>query len=62
MRQSLGGRIVRGALFARLKDRAVEYLRDPDRLRDLVQQGSRKASAAGRAGASTRTSRSRAWY
>lgn len=51
MRQGLGGRIVRGALFARLKDRAVEYLRDPDKLRDLVQRGSLKASEAGRSGA-----------
>lgn len=51
MRQGLGGRIVRGALFTRLKDRAVEYLRDPDKLRDLVQQGSLKANQAGRSGA-----------
>ena len=51
MHQGLGGRIVRGALFARLKDRAVEYLRDPDKLRDLVHRGSLKASEAGRAGA-----------
>lgn len=50
MRDGLGGRIVRGALFARLKNRALEYLRDPDKLRDLVQQGSRKANDAGREG------------
>ena len=50
MRQELGKRIVRGTLFARLKNKALVYLRDPDKLRDLVQKGSSKASAAGRGG------------
>ena len=39
----LGGRIVRGALFARLMTRAVEFLKDPDKLRDLVQSAGSKA-------------------
>jgi uncharacterized membrane protein YkvA (DUF1232 family) len=47
----LGGRIVRGALFAKLKDRAVEYLKDPDKLRDLTRQAGAKASQSGRTGA-----------
>lgn len=50
MRVELGKRIVRGALFARLKARATEYLKDPDKLRDLVQKGSLKATETGRRG------------
>ncbi len=42
-----GGRIARGALFARLKEHASAYLRDPDKLHDLVQKAKGKAEAAG---------------
>jgi uncharacterized membrane protein YkvA (DUF1232 family) len=50
MREGFGGRIVGGALFTELKHKALGYLRDPDKLRDLIQRGSRKADAAGRTG------------
>ena len=39
----LGSRIVRGAFFARLMTRATEFLKDPDKLRDLVQSAGSKA-------------------
>ena len=51
MADQLGSRIVRGALFTRLKARAVEYLRDPDKLRDLTRQAGSKADASARSGA-----------
>ena len=47
MRNGLGGRIVRGALFARLTTKAITYLKDPDKLRDLVQKTKAKADGAG---------------
>ena len=47
MDNGFGGRIGRGALFTRLKDKASAYLRDPDKLRDLVQQAKSKADASG---------------
>jgi uncharacterized membrane protein YkvA (DUF1232 family) len=42
----LGGRIVRGAFFARLMTRALELLKDPDKLRALVQSAGTKAEGA----------------
>lgn len=51
MENGFGGRIARGALFKRLKDKALTYLTDPDKLRDLVQQARGKAEAAGGGGA-----------
>lgn len=53
MDKGFGGRIARGALFTRLKDNAGAYLRDPDKLRDLVQKAKGKADAAGASGALT---------
>ena len=50
MDSGFGGRIARGALFARLKEKALAYLREPDRLRDLLQQAKGKADAAGGSG------------
>ena len=47
----LGSRIVRGALFSQLKDKAIAYLKDPDKLRDLTRQASSKAAASARTGA-----------
>ena len=47
MDRGFGSRIARGALFTRLKDKASAYLRDPDKLRDLVQQARNKADASG---------------
>jgi uncharacterized membrane protein YkvA (DUF1232 family) len=44
---NLGSRIAHGAFFGRLKGRALRYLRDPEKLQDLVQQGWTKAGAAG---------------
>ena len=46
MSAGLGGRIVRGALFAKLMSRALELLKDPDRLRNLIQTAGAKADAA----------------
>jgi uncharacterized membrane protein YkvA (DUF1232 family) len=46
MGTGLGGRIVRGALFARLTTRAIAYLKDPDKLHDLVQRTKTKADGA----------------
>jgi uncharacterized membrane protein YkvA (DUF1232 family) len=51
MAAKLGSRIVRGALFAQLKDKAVGYLKDPDKLRDLTRQATSKADASARTGA-----------
>ena len=51
MADRLGSRIARGALFAQLKQRAVEYLKDPDKLRDLTRQAASKADASARSGA-----------
>jgi uncharacterized membrane protein YkvA (DUF1232 family) len=51
MSGKLGNRIVRGALFAQLKEKAIGYLRDSDKLRDLAQQAGRKAEASARSGA-----------
>ncbi len=50
MDKGFGGRIARGVLFARLKEKATAYLRDPDKLRDLVQKAKGKAEAAGASG------------
>ena len=46
MREGFGSRIVQSPFFARLKERAVGYLRDPDKLRDLIQRGRSKAGGA----------------
>jgi uncharacterized membrane protein YkvA (DUF1232 family) len=51
MAGKLGSRIVRGALFAQLKDKAIGYLKDPDKLRDLTREASSKADASARTGA-----------
>jgi uncharacterized membrane protein YkvA (DUF1232 family) len=51
MSGKLGGRIVRGALFAQMKEKAIGYLKDPDKLRDLTQQAGAKASDYARSGA-----------
>jgi uncharacterized membrane protein YkvA (DUF1232 family) len=51
MAGKLGSRIVRGALFAPLKDKAIGYLKDPDKLRDLTREASSKADASARTGA-----------
>jgi uncharacterized membrane protein YkvA (DUF1232 family) len=50
MDKGFGGRIAQGALFARLKENASAYLRDPEKLRDLVQKAKGKADAAGATG------------
>ena len=51
MAGKLGSRIVRGALFAQLKEKAVGYLKDPDKLRDLTRRATSKADASARTGA-----------
>ena len=51
MDKGFGGRIAHGALFTRLKDKAFSYLKDPDKLRDLVHEARGKADAAGATGA-----------
>ena len=48
--QQLGTRIARGALFTRLKNKAGDYLRNPDRLRELIRKGKRKAASVGQDG------------
>ena len=50
MDKGFGRRIAQGAIFARLKESASAYLRDPEKLRDLVQKAKRKADAAGASG------------
>ena len=47
MSKGFGERIARGALFQRLKDKAVAYAKDPDKLRDVLTRATSKASAAG---------------
>lgn len=49
-RTSFGERIARGSVFRGLKNKAIEYLRNPDKLRDLLEKGKRKAEKAGREG------------
>ena len=49
-RKPLGERIVGGAVFAGLLRKAAQYLKDPDRLKDLVSKARRKAETAGRDG------------
>jgi uncharacterized membrane protein YkvA (DUF1232 family) len=44
---NLGSRIAHGAFFGRLKGRALRYLRDPQKLQTLVQEGWTKAGASG---------------
>ena len=50
MGKGFGERIASGALFQRLKDRAVAYAKDPDKLRDVLSRASSKANAAGSGG------------
>jgi uncharacterized membrane protein YkvA (DUF1232 family) len=50
MAASLGERIVRGRLFAGLKDKALAYVKNPEKLRELVDEGRRKANATGHGG------------
>jgi uncharacterized membrane protein YkvA (DUF1232 family) len=47
MARSFGERIVRGRLFERLTKRALGYLKDPDKLRELISVARRKATGAG---------------
>ena len=47
MLRGFGERIVRGRFFERLTKRALDYLKDPDKLRALVGQARRKATGAG---------------
>ncbi len=47
---TFGERIARGSLFRGLKNKAAEYLRNPDTLRQLVEKGKQKAESAGRSG------------
>jgi uncharacterized membrane protein YkvA (DUF1232 family) len=47
---TFGERIARGSVFRGLKNKAAEYLRNPDKLRQLVEKGRRKAESAGRSG------------
>ena len=46
----LGQRIADGSLFAELKKRAAEYLRDPQKLSALAVEASRKAASTGQHG------------
>jgi uncharacterized membrane protein YkvA (DUF1232 family) len=48
--QQLGPRIVRDALFTQLKNTAGNYLRNPDRLLELIRKGRRKAASIGKDG------------
>ena len=48
--QQLGPRIARGALFTQLKNKAGNYLRNPDRLLELIRKGRRKAASIGQDG------------
>jgi uncharacterized membrane protein YkvA (DUF1232 family) len=48
--EGFGEWIVRGSFFKRIKDKAVEYLRNPDKLRELIRKGWEKADSAGRQG------------
>ena len=47
MPRGFGERIVRGRFFERLTKKALDYLKDPDKLRALVGQARRKATDAG---------------
>lgn len=49
--RNLGKRIARGPIFAALLSRAAHYLKNPDRLRDLIARASSKADSSGRGGA-----------
>jgi len=42
----LGSRIVRGALFAKLMNKALAFIKDPDKLRELIQKAGSKAEAS----------------
>jgi uncharacterized membrane protein YkvA (DUF1232 family) len=45
-----GKRIVGGSLFAGLLSRAAQYAKNPDKLRDLSREASKKAESAGTGG------------
>jgi uncharacterized membrane protein YkvA (DUF1232 family) len=45
-----GKRIVGGSLFAGLLSRAAQYAKNPDKLRDLTREATKKAEAAGTGG------------
>ena len=49
-RTRLGKRIVGGSLFAGLLSKAAQYVKDPDRLKDLASKAGRKAESAGHDG------------
>jgi uncharacterized membrane protein YkvA (DUF1232 family) len=42
-----GKRIVRGSLFAGLLSRAAQYAKNPDKLKDLTGEATKKAESAG---------------
>jgi uncharacterized membrane protein YkvA (DUF1232 family) len=46
--EGFGARIVRGSFFKRIKDKAAEYVGNPDKLRELIRNGWEKADSAGR--------------
>ena len=48
--QHLGTRIVRGPLFTGLKNKAAEYIRNRDKLLELVRKSRRKAASNGQDG------------
>ena len=49
-RKRLGERIVGGAFFAGLLNRAAQYAKNPDKLKDLASKAVRKAESAGHDG------------
>lgn len=48
--QRLGKRIIRSGFFKRLKNRAMEYVRNPDKLTELIHGARRKSESEGRKG------------
>ena len=48
--EGLGERIARGSFFKKIKDKAAEFLRNPEKLRDLIRKGWEKADSTGRQG------------
>ena len=49
-RARLGKRIVRSSLFAGLVNRATQYAKNPEKLKDLTSKARRKAESAGSGG------------
>jgi uncharacterized membrane protein YkvA (DUF1232 family) len=48
VKRGFGERIVSGPFFEGLKNKALEYLRNPDKLRELIRSATNKAKSAGR--------------